>query len=152
MNEKLIDFVRELNEIEYACQAMLTQEYADVLDESITNNQIILINLLHERGRLLTGELAKLLNITASAVSQMLNKMEKRQLVKRSINPGNRREIFVELDHAGVHYIETSRKIELSIIERFYSKLPFEDLVALKEIMLRFRTIIEEEKIRKMEE
>jgi MarR family transcriptional regulator, organic hydroperoxide resistance regulator len=149
MNEKLIAFVRELNEIEYACQAMLTQEYADVLDESITNNQILLINLLHERGRLLTGELAKLLNITASAVSQMLNKMEKRQLVKRSINPGNRREIFVELDSAGVHYIETSRKIELSIIERFYSKLPFEDLVALKDILLRFRTIIEEEQMRK---
>ncbi|MCM3145798.1 MarR family transcriptional regulator [Brevibacillus sp. MER 51] len=152
MNEELVAFVRELNEIEYACQVMLTQEYADVLDETITNSQIIMINLLHERGRLLTGELAKQMDITASAVSQMLNKMEKRQLVKRSINPGNRREIFVELDNAGVNYIETSRKIELSIIERFYSKLPYEDLVALKEIMLKFRRIIEEEQTRKTDE
>ncbi|KZE48324.1 MarR family transcriptional regulator [Brevibacillus parabrevis] len=146
MNEELVSLVKKLNEIEYACQVMLTQEYADVLDETITSNQIILINLLHERGRMLTGELAKLLNITPSAVSQMLNKMEKRKLVRRSINPENRREILVELDTAGTEYIQTSREVELSIIERFYSKLPKNDLLALKEIMEKFLQIIEQEK------
>ncbi|MFU1796946.1 MarR family winged helix-turn-helix transcriptional regulator [Paenibacillus azoreducens] len=145
MNEEFIAYVREINEIEYACHEMLTQEYANVLDESVTSSQIIILNHLDSSGSMLTGELARQLNITPSAVSQMLNKMEKRQLVKRSINPNNRREILVELDTAGLKFIEMNKKIELSIIERFYAKLPFEDLEAFKAFMLKFKRIIEQE-------
>lgn len=110
MNEEFIAYVREINEIEYACHEMLTQEYANVLDESVTSSQIIILNHLDSSGSMLTGELARQLNITPSAVSQMLNKMEKRQLVKRSINPNNRREILVELDTAGLKFIEMNKK------------------------------------------
>ncbi|BCJ93815.1 hypothetical protein acsn021_13840 [Anaerocolumna cellulosilytica] len=149
MNKKLIAFVRELNEIEYACQRMLSQEYADVLDETITSSQIIILNHLYDGGRLLTGELARLMNISPSAISQMLNKMEKRKLIRRFINPENRREIYVELDIAGTNYIGTSQKIELSIIERFYSKLSMDDLKELKSIMQKFKQIIEQEQTNK---
>lgn len=149
MSNELVASIRELNEIEYACQTMLVQEYADVLDETITESQIIILNHLYKSDRLLTGELARLMNISPSAVSQMLNKMEKRKLVRRVINPDNRREIYVELDIAGTDYMETSQKIELSIIERFYSKLSSADLEELKSIMRKFKQIIETEKSNK---
>lgn len=152
MNEEFIACVKELNNIEYECLAMLTQEYRNVLDETITDSQVILLNHLHDSGRLPTGKLAKLMNTTPSALSQMLNRMEKQQLVTRSINPDNRREIFVELGTSGIHYIETSRKIEMSIIERYYSKLSLVEIKTLKEIMLKFKRIIEQEQSSKVQD
>lgn len=148
MNEEIIAFVRELNEIEYACQAMLAQEYAGVLDETITSSQIIILNHLKESGRLLTGELARLMNISPSAISQMLNKMEKRKLIRRFINQENRREIYVELDVEGMEYMNTSQRVELSMIEKYYAKLSFDDLKELKNIMSRFKIIIEKEQMK----
>lgn len=148
MNKEIIAFVRELNEIEYACQAMLAQEYAGVLDETITSSQIIILNHLNESGRLLTGELARLMNISPSAISQMLNKMEKHKLIRRFINQENRREIYVELDVEGMEYMNTSQRVELSIIEKYYAKLSFDDLKELKNIMSRFKIIIEKEQMK----
>lgn len=142
MNDERISFLRELNQIEYDCLAMLNQEYAALLDDSISEKQLITLNHLENKGPTLTGELAELLNITPSAVSQMLNKLEKRQFIRRYINPGSRREIFVELDQAGMDYLNLNRRIELSIIERFYAKLPWEDLQHLKRIMTKFKEII----------
>lgn len=147
--EELTAFVREINDLDYACNTMLTEEYHALLDENITNSQIILLGHIQQRGRLLTGELSKIMNITPSAVSQNLNKLEKAGYIKRSINPDNRREIFVELDNAGIKYMENSEKIELSIIDRFYSKLDVEDLINLKGIFSRFKAIIEKEKTQK---
>lgn len=142
MNNERISFLLELNQIEYDCHAMLNQEYAALLDDSISEKQLITLNHLEEKGRILTGELAELLNITPSAVSQMLNKLEKKQFIRRYINPDSRREIFVELDQAGIDYLNLNRRIELSIIERFYAKLPWEDLQHLKRIMTQFKEII----------
>lgn len=149
MNEEIIAFVQELNEIEYACQVMLAQEYAGVLDETITSSQIIILNHLNESsGRLLTGELARLMKISPSAISQMLNKMEKRKLIRRFINQENRREIYVELDVGGMEYMNTSQRVELSIIEKYYAKLSFDDLKELKNIMSKLKIIIEKEQMK----
>ncbi|WP_326953510.1 MarR family winged helix-turn-helix transcriptional regulator, partial [Aneurinibacillus migulanus] len=102
------------------------------MDESITNSQIIILNHINHYDRLLTGDISKLMNISPSAVSQTLNRLEKNGYIKRSINPSNRREIFVELDTKGIKYIKINEEIELSIIERFYSKLDLADLTALR--------------------
>lgn len=64
MNDKQLTFIRELNQIEYDCHVMLNQEYAALLDDSISEKQLITLNQLEKKGRMLTGELATLLNIT----------------------------------------------------------------------------------------
>lgn len=145
MNAEFIACVREINELEYACNSMLTKEYESLLDESITNSQIIMLNHINHYGRILTGDISKLMNISPSAVSQTLNRLEKNGYIKRSINPNNRREVFVELDTKGIKYIKINEEIELSIIERFYSKLDLADITALRDIMYKLKRIIEEE-------
>ncbi|MBY9077940.1 MarR family transcriptional regulator [Paenibacillus sp. HN-1] len=145
MNQDLKSLIREINELEYSCNAMLSREYEGLLNESITNSQIILLGHIHKQGRVLTGELSKIMNITPSAISQMLNKLEHKRFIKRSINLDNRREIFVELDVAGIEYMDMNEQIEQSIIDRFYSRLEKEELLSLKAIMMKFKQIIEAE-------
>lgn len=147
MNKDLIKYVKEINQLEYDCNVLLSQEYEALLDESITNKQIILLGHVYEHGKLNTGEISEILGITPSAVSQMLGKLEKSGYIKRSINPNNRREIIVEMDARGNDYMRTSKQIELSIIERYYSKLDIEDIMELRRINQKFKQIIEEERV-----
>lgn len=139
------ELVKEINNLEYECERLLLQEYANVTDDKITSNQIIILNYVQEKGKIITGELPPLLGISPSAISQILNKMERMELIKREINPKNRREVFVALDHAGKKYLKVNDEIENSIIDRFYSKLPMEDLQTLKRIYTKFNQIIKDE-------
>ncbi|MCM3273029.1 MarR family winged helix-turn-helix transcriptional regulator [Paenibacillus elgii] len=145
MNEELIRYVKEINKAEYDTNVMLTLEYAALVDETITDKQLIVLSMVHEHGRLNTGEIADKMGITPSAVSQFLGKLEKTGYIKRSINPSNRREIIVELDQRGTEYMARNEQIERSIIERYYSKLGMDDILTLRNIVLKLRAIVEEE-------
>lgn len=152
MNEDLlIRYIQEINKAEYDCNVMLTLEYESLMDENITDKQLILLGLVDESGRLTASEIADELGVTPSAVSQLLGKLENAGYIKRSINPSNRREIVIELDENGHRYMERNRQIELSIIERYYSKLGMEDIKDLRRIMLKLKKIITEEQSKEKE-
>lgn len=143
--EELYQLVKEIHDAEYAVNVMLSSEYDALLEEKVTAKQIILLELVNETQKINIGELADRMEITPSAVSQLLGKLEKGGYTKRTINPENRREIFVELDERGTEFIAKQREIERSMIDRFYTKMRREDLLALRDITTRFKQIVEEE-------
>ena len=93
------------------------------------------------------GQIASYMNITSSAVGQLVSKLEEQQYVCRSINPENRREIFVSLDTSGITYFEREEEIKRFIISRYYSKLELSEVVQLKEIVQKLNQIVLEEGI-----
>jgi len=80
------------------------------------------------------NEIAEFFSMTPSAASQLVRKMEEKAYVRRDINPTDRREIIVRLDQAGQAYHEKMDEVELRLMEKYYGKLPREDLEKLKEI------------------
>lgn len=145
MNEEMIQYIKEMIEADYACNMMLLHEYKELMDDEITTKQSILLELIYKHGSLNISEIAEAMNITSSAVSQIVSKLEKEGYINREINPSNRREIFVEMGEKGVDYFKKYEEVERSIINRFYSKLDWDEIVALKKISLKFKKIIEEE-------
>lgn len=145
MNEKLIQYVKEMREADYACNMMLLQEYKELMDDEITTKQSVLLELVHKHGSLNISEIAEAMEITSSAVSQIVSKLEKEGYIKREINPSNRREIFVEIDTKGVEYFKRYEEVERSIINRFYSKLDWDEIVVLRKLSLKFKKVIEKE-------
>lgn len=57
----------------------------------------------------------------------------------------DRREVIVELDERGHLYFQKQAEIELAIIYKYYTKLNTEDLLQLKDILLKLHFIISEE-------
>lgn len=142
MEKELIQLVKELNQIEYETNVMLTEEFSTLLDETLTTKQALFLSLLQSHGPLQTLELAKLMGTSASAVSQLVGRLEQEGFIKRSISKKDRREIIIQLDTRGHDYFQKQEEIELAIINKYYSQLPKGDLLQLKEIFMKLHAIV----------
>lgn len=148
MNAEQIDLhaiVKEMNEANYAMSVMILQEYQNALDTEITAKQTILLELVHKHTQLTVSEIAEKMKVSASAVSQIISKLEKARYVRREINLQNRREILVRLDEMGIQYFIKEEMMERNVVERFYSKLDAQEVVTMKNIVLKLKGIVERE-------
>lgn len=126
---KILDYSNALSSLfleDY--KKLLTEEFAE-----LSTKQQVVLELLGERNRTI-NEIAQFLSITASAASQLISKLEKQGYVRREINFENRREIIVQLGEKGHHYHQSVEKGQLFIIEKYYARLPKDDLERLLEI------------------
>lgn len=144
-SDDLVRLVKEMNEADYAMNVMLIQAHEFLNDSEITTKQTILLELVHKHGRLTVSELAERMEVSSSAVSQIVSKLEKAKYVSREINPNNRREIFVRLDERGVEHFAREEELERTIIDRYYSQLDYEEVVTLRNIILKLKGIVEKD-------
>ncbi|MGG4263809.1 MarR family winged helix-turn-helix transcriptional regulator [Peribacillus simplex] len=130
MNNIMKDTFEMLNLINNS----LIKEYEALLEIELTPKQSLLLDYVH-KSKLTVNELAYNMNITASAVSQLVKRMEKDHYVKREINTQNRREINVLLDWKGIKIYETYDEIDKLMIEKYYSKLEEDEVKQLNSIV-----------------
>jgi MarR family transcriptional regulator, organic hydroperoxide resistance regulator len=126
---KILDYSNALSSLfleDY--KKLLTEEFVE-----LSTKQQVVLELLGEKNRTI-NEIAQFLSITASAASQLISKLEKQGYVTREINFENRREIIVQLGEKGHHYHQSVEKGQLFIIEKYYARLPKDDLERLLEI------------------
>lgn len=142
---ELFNLVTEINEITYSMDARLIKEYWSLLNEDLSTKQIILMDLVKKESRLSISQLAELMNVTSSAVSQIVSKLESEKYLLRTINPNNRREIIVQLDERGHHYYSKEEEINKEIVNRFYSRLKMEEVIQLRDILVKLNHVVEEE-------
>ena len=123
--KKIIEYSNALGSIyveEY--QRFLKHEYAD-----LSAKQELTLELLRTKTRTI-NELADYFSISASAASQLVSKRAAR-LCQTRINPHNRREIIVDFAQKGHDYHKNTEDIQLHLIQKYYAKLPKEDLKTL---------------------
>ena len=83
--------------------------------------------------------------MSTSAVSQLLNKLEEKGYITRTVNPKNRREILIAPAQKGKDYFATQEAISKEIDELVYGKLPEEDLQQFANILKKLNTIVQGE-------
>lgn len=142
---ELFNLVTEINEMTYSMNTRLIKEYWSLLNEDLSSKQIILMDLVKKESVLSISQLAKLMNVTSSAVSQIVSKLEKEKQLLRTINPNNRREITVQLGERGHNYYLKEDEINKEIVNRFYSRLKMEEVIQLRNILVKLNHVVEEE-------
>ncbi|QGX67003.1 MarR family transcriptional regulator [Bacillus sp. ms-22] len=138
-SKQIIDYSNALGSIyveEY--QRFLKNEYAD-----LSTKQQLTLELLRTKTRTI-NELADYFSISSSAASQLISKLEQLGYIKREINPHNRREIIVDFAQKGHEYHKNIEKIQLHLIQKYYAKLPKEDLKTLLSLYEKLYTIAKE--------
>lgn len=100
----------------------------------LTNGQsAIMVVLEHERQTTM-GDLCRILETDNSAVTRLVNKLEKRELVERRINPEDRRQMLVALTDSGLEKAAILKKIAQETNKRIQEGFSREDMTAFKKV------------------
>ena len=82
----------------YSAGLAIQRTYKPLLDElGITYPQFVLLNVLWEEDHLTVGEISERLGIESSTLTPLLKRLQAAGLVKRTRNPADERQVFVEL-------------------------------------------------------
>lgn len=137
----LYEQVKRINEAEYTINRLIFKHYKQFLNSSITTQQAVVLDIVYLAKRITVGEIAMEMNISSSAVSQLISKLEKNQYIKREINLQNRREVFITLDERGVEYFSKQDYVEQQIADKIYSKLASKEIDELERIVDKLKEI-----------
>lgn len=106
----------------------------------------IVLLFLWQYQRLYVKDLAKLLHVSSSAMSQLLSKMEEERYIVRELDPEQRRKTFVFVGERGkqiLHHMEKTRK---EITKKYFLKIPYEDLAVFHRILSQLKEMVEKDR------
>lgn len=131
MSSKLIE---DINIYQNELNVLLASKYENFIDNQLTAKQVFILELIRT-GITSSTDLAQHLQVSTSAVSQLLNKLDNQGYIERTINQKNRRKIEITLAMKSIQYFEQITLLEKEINENIYGQLPKEDLEALSTIL-----------------
>ncbi len=103
-----------------------------------------IIRVKEEGGRIISSDLAKLLGVTRSAVSQMVNKLEKNNVVMRVPDEKDRKIAYIELSgNARAVYEDVKQKL-VCVMNEVVKKMGEEKIKSFIENAVEFAEILDE--------
>jgi DNA-binding MarR family transcriptional regulator len=116
--------------VETMFRLMMDHHQKHVLELDLTMPQAQALKILR-RGPLCTGELAEVLRISAPAVTQLTNRLTRKELIERRPADGDRRSVIVMLTDSGRRAVDTFRERRNTIFCGALSHLDDEDRQAV---------------------
>lgn len=120
----------------------LNQKFSSAYTNELSANQQLVLTLLDKNEALTIRKIAEKINVSTSAVSQMLSKLERMNFVKRVTSHHDRRLIHIHLTGKGKRVIHCMEKTRHEIITHYLSKMNLDDLRLLSEIIKNLRNLI----------
>lgn len=93
----------------------------------ITKPQMYLLFAISKRGSCKLTQLAEMMDVKPSAITVMIDRLEKQDLVKRVNDPTDRRSILVELTPLSSQVLEAARKKRNEMMKNYLSRLEPEE-------------------------
>lgn len=112
-----------------------TKEAEELNNFDLTPQQEIFMFYIIRNEPVIANEIANHLNITKSAVSQVIQKLEEKNMIFRQVNPKNRRETIIYLGSRGQEFQKLLKKIDELLVEKYYSKVSLEELTIVFETL-----------------
>lgn len=94
----------------------------------LTPSEIHTIDAIGCGKGILMSELAASLNVTKGAVTQIVKRLEKKELVKRSPHPKDSRSVLVSLKEKGISACEAHQELQLDFYKQLRTKLTPEEI------------------------
>jgi DNA-binding MarR family transcriptional regulator len=129
--------------VETMFRLMIDHHQKHVIELDLTMPQAQALGILR-RGPLCTGELASVLRISAPAVTQLTNRLTRKQLIERHMADGDRRSVIVMLTDRGRRAVDTFRERRNTILSGALSHLGDEDQQQVVSALAKIISALEE--------
>ncbi|MCM3782682.1 MarR family transcriptional regulator [Neobacillus mesonae] len=142
-----IEVVKRMNQVLDEFNVLITKEVKDLDDFNLTYQQEVILIYISKHEKITANEISLAFDITKSAVSQVVAKLEQEKMILKTVNPENRRESFIILDDKGKAFISKLADIDQSMIDKYYSKIEIHKLVHMTETMEEINKVIKASKL-----
>ncbi|AVK83758.1 MarR family transcriptional regulator [Lysinibacillus sp. B2A1] len=109
-----------------------TKEVEELENFHLTPQQEIIMFYIIRNEPVIANDIANHFDISKSAVSQVISKLEEMKMIVRQENSLNRRETFISLGNRGQEFHQLLKKIDDILVEKYYSKV---SLIELKNVL-----------------
>lgn len=127
---------------------LITKEVKELGDYNLTSQQEVILIYISKHEKITTSEISHAFDITKSAVSQVLTKLEQEKMILKLVNPDNRRESFIVLDERGKSFIAKLADIDQLMIDKYYSKIDLPKLIQMTETMEEINKLMKKSKLK----
>lgn len=110
-------------------------EIMERLGQQVTGTQMYMLHYIRESGKCRLTELAEKLDVKPSAVTVMIDRLQKAGYVLRSNDTADRRVIFVELTEDGCDMLKKAQQIREDIIGSYLSQFDAEEARIATEVL-----------------
>jgi len=118
-------------------QEQLNVALAQHPDMPVTLPQLMLLNLANRHGPYRLTELAAKIEVKPSAVTVMVDRLEKRGFVRRVPAPGDRRAVLVEVTDAGRDALRQAGDLRSKLLDRIMERLEPAEVKLLADLLER---------------
>lgn len=105
-----------------------TKEVEELENFHLTPQQEIIMSYIIRHEPVIAKDIANHFDISKSAVSQVMSKLEEMKMIYRQENLINGRKIFIYLGERGKEYYQLLKKIDNILVEKYYSKASLTEL------------------------
>ncbi|MBD8004200.1 MarR family winged helix-turn-helix transcriptional regulator [Bacillus norwichensis] len=129
--KEYLKVIEQINETFDQFKILVAQELKEaqhLKSFDLTPQQEIMMFYIIRNQPVTSNDIAAYLNISKSAVSQVIPKLEEKQMINRHVNPANRREIYITLGSRGQEYLQLLNHIDELLVRKYYSKVTLEEL------------------------
>ncbi|MDL5378261.1 MarR family winged helix-turn-helix transcriptional regulator [Exiguobacterium mexicanum] len=125
--QQVIEMYRQIDELDL----LFTKYFTELNEFELSYQQEQMLLLFKRQDTWTTTEIAAKMNISKSAVSQVLKVLEQRQFVQKEKNPDNLRESFIRLGPIGLEYSKQIDAIEERLAEEMFSVLEDDEMTMI---------------------
>ncbi len=128
--DDVIGLTLELGRVIRRAMALNMPEFGDMSPSKLHG-----LLLIQEREKITMKEFARMMSISASTASDLIDRWVKQGLVKRTQDSENRRQIFLTLTTKGHKVVTTNNKCKQAILTKVFSSLSASDRKELTRIL-----------------
>jgi MarR family 2-MHQ and catechol resistance regulon transcriptional repressor len=118
-----------------ASEALHAHARAHIASHDLTEAEFAILDALYHKGRLLLGEVQKKILVSSGGITFLVDKLEKRGLVRRTLCPGDRRARYAELTDEGQALMDRIFPSHAEAIRRAMSGLGLADQRAVTALL-----------------
>lgn len=93
---------------------------------------------------ILAGQIAKTLDLSPSRITNILNSLERKELICKNIDREDKRRVYISLTEKGRAFIRDKREETLTKYENIFRRIGLEDTREYLRILKKFAAVMEE--------
>lgn len=137
-------YVKELHETFDETSRLLTEDLQTLSQFNLTPQQESYLMFCVKFAPLTATDLVREFQVSKSAISQVISKLEKERFIEREQNPENKRETLIYLGPKGRMFARRIKDFNEKMREEYYTHLSVQEIESVIQSLQKLNTVIKE--------